>query len=76
MKIENVVKEISYESLNDNERELLERLRSLNETDRIAIMHKLYSTAFEGVLSEIQSENVGWVWIYGISMCIEVTWVI
>lgn len=57
MKIENVVKEISYESLSENEKELLNKFRGLNDAERIAIMHMLYSKAFEGLLSEIQSES-------------------
>ncbi len=58
MQIEKIVKEISLESLSSNERELLEKFRSLDETEKIALMHLLYTTAFDSILSEIRAENV------------------
>lgn len=57
MKIENVVNEISCDTLSDNERELIIRFRNMSDAEKIAIMHRLYSLAFDGLLSEIVSEE-------------------
>ena len=57
MKIENVVKEISCDTLSENERELIVRFRNMSDAEKIALMHRLYSLAFDGLLSEIVSEE-------------------
>ena len=57
MKIENVVNEISCDTLSDNERELIIRFRNMSDTEKIALMHRLNSLAFDGLLSEIVSEE-------------------
>ena len=57
MKLDFIVRDISAETLNDNERELIECFRRLNDVDKASLIHILYSSAFEGVLSEINNDN-------------------